>query len=76
MTVLAFDCSTARGTVAVFANGTVLFREDFDSPRGRGGRFFPVLEAAVRAAGQPDRVAVDDGIGLGRGRFSAGIAGR
>ncbi len=67
MRVVAFDCSTARGSVVAVAEGEVVFREDFDSPRGRGGRFFPVLEAAMRAVdGSPDRVAV----GIGPGSYN------
>ncbi len=66
MRVVAFDCSTARGSVAATVAGEVVFREDFDSPRGRGGRFFPVLAAAVRAVGGVERVAV----GVGPGSYN------
>ncbi len=64
--VLAFDCSTAHGSVAVVENGATLFAETFESPRGRGGEFFPALERAVRAAGKFDRVAV----GIGPGSYN------
>ncbi len=64
--VLAFDCSTARGSVAVSVDGAMVFHEEFESPRGRGGQFFPVLRAAVREVGAPDRVAV----GVGPGSYN------
>lgn len=66
MRVLAFDCSTAQGSVAVVENGTTLFAEHFESPRGRGGEFFPALERAMLAAGRVDRVAV----GIGPGSYN------
>lgn len=67
MRIVAFDCSTARGSVVAVEGGQVIFREDFDSPRGRGARFFPVLEAAMREVGGcPDRVAV----GVGPGSYN------
>ncbi len=66
MRVVAFDCSTSRGTVAGTVDGEVVFREDFESPRGRGGRFFPVLAAAMAAVERPDRVAV----GVGPGSYN------
>lgn len=67
MKIVAFDCSTARGTVAAVAAGETVFRDEFDSPRGRGGQFFPVLAAALRAVGgRPDRVAV----GIGPGSYN------
>ncbi len=66
MRVLAFDASTARGTVAVVDGGDVVWAEHFDSPRGRGGELFPALERAVRAAGTFDRVVV----GIGPGSYN------
>ncbi len=67
MRVVAFDCSTSRGSVAAVVDGEVVFREEFESPRGRGGRFFPVLDAAMRAVGGDlDRVAV----GVGPGSYN------
>lgn len=64
--ILAFDCSTARGSVAVVENGAVIFSETFDCPRGRGGAFFEVLDRAIRAAGRPARIAV----GIGPGSYN------
>jgi tRNA threonylcarbamoyl adenosine modification protein YeaZ len=64
--VLAFDCSTARGSVAVVENGVTFFAEAFDSPRGRGGDLFPALDRALRSVGSVDRVAV----GIGPGSYN------
>jgi len=64
--VLAFDCSASRGSVAVVEDGSVLFAEAFDCPRGRGGEFFLALERAVKAAGRADRVVV----GVGPGSYN------
>lgn len=66
MRVLAFDCSTAAGSVAVVESGTTTFAETCDFPRGRGGAFFPVLERAVRFAGRVDRIVV----GIGPGSYN------
>ncbi|MDD5200976.1 MAG: tRNA (adenosine(37)-N6)-threonylcarbamoyltransferase complex dimerization subunit type 1 TsaB [Terrimicrobiaceae bacterium] len=66
MKILAFDCSTGKGGVAVIADGATLFAERFDCPRGRGGEFFLALDRAVRATGRPDRVAV----GVGPGSYN------
>jgi tRNA threonylcarbamoyladenosine biosynthesis protein TsaB len=64
--VLAFDCSTARGGLAVVQNGTTIFAETFECPRGRGGAFFEVLDRAIKATGKPDRIAA----GIGPGSYN------
>lgn len=66
MKVLAFDCSTARGSLAVVEDGAVRFSETFDCPRGRGGAFFEVLDRAIRTCGRPARIAV----GIGPGSYN------
>lgn len=66
MKVLAFDCSAARGSVAVVENGTTLYAEDFPIPRGRGSEFFAALDRAVGATGRADRIAV----GVGPGSYN------
>jgi tRNA threonylcarbamoyl adenosine modification protein YeaZ len=66
MRVLAFDCSTTSGSVAVVDNGVTIHAESFACPRGRGGAFFPALERAVTAAGRVDRIAV----GIGPGSYN------
>lgn len=65
MRIVAFDCSTSVGSVAVLDGGEVRFSEAFDCPRGRGGTFFEALDRAVRC-GNPDRVAV----GVGPGSYN------
>ncbi len=64
--VLAFDCSTARGSLAVVEDGVAIFAETFDCPRGRGGAFFEVLDRAIKTAGRPARIAV----GIGPGSYN------
>jgi tRNA threonylcarbamoyl adenosine modification protein YeaZ len=64
--VLAFDCSTAQGSLAVVEDGAAIFAETFECPRGRGGAFFLVLERAIKATGHPDRIAV----GIGPGSYN------
>ena len=66
MKVLAFDCSTASGSVAVVDDGVTIHAESFECPRGRGGAFFPALERAMAAAGRVDRLAV----GIGPGSYN------
>ena len=66
MKVLAFDCSTARGSVAVVEGGAAVFAETFECPRGRGGAFFQVLDRAIKTAGKPDRIVV----GVGPGSYN------
>lgn len=65
MRVLAFDCSTSTGSVAVVEDGAVCFAEAFDAPRGRGGAFFETLDRAVKS-GRPDRIVV----GIGPGSYN------
>lgn len=65
MRVLAFDCSTACGSVAVVEGGEMRFSETFACPRGRGGAFFEVLERAMKT-GVPARIAV----GIGPGSYN------
>jgi tRNA threonylcarbamoyl adenosine modification protein YeaZ len=64
--VLAFDCSAARGSVAVVEEGVTIFAEAFDCPRGRGGALFQVLEKAIKATGHPGRIVV----GIGPGSYN------
>lgn len=66
MRVLALDCSSAVGSVAVLEAGELIFAREFAAPRGRGGPFFSVLKSAVDTAGKPERVAV----GLGPGSYN------
>lgn len=66
MRVLAFDCSGPRGSVAVLDNEETVFAESFESPRGRGGALFPVLQRAIAEGGRPGRIAV----GVGPGSYN------
>jgi tRNA threonylcarbamoyladenosine biosynthesis protein TsaB len=75
MRVLAFDCSTADGSVAVVEDGAAIFHERFACPRGRGGEFFLSLDRAVRVARGIDRIVVGVGPGSYNGVRTAISAG-
>ena len=66
MFVLALECSTAHGSIALTGG----WRTEFTTGRGEGGRLFTALAAAmdvVRAAGEPLSQIV---VGLGPGSYS------
>ncbi len=66
MKILAFDCSSAVGSVAALDGEDVIFSESFACPRGRGGELFGVLERAVGVAGTFDRIVA----GIGPGSYN------
>ncbi|HEY2343675.1 MAG TPA: tRNA (adenosine(37)-N6)-threonylcarbamoyltransferase complex dimerization subunit type 1 TsaB [Chthoniobacteraceae bacterium] len=68
MTILAIDTSTLHGSVAVVANGAVVFSEDFAADRSHSATLFTILARAKAAAPKFERIA----IGLGPGSY-AGI---
>jgi tRNA threonylcarbamoyladenosine biosynthesis protein TsaB len=68
MTILAIDTSTLRGSVAVVADGAVVFAEDFAADRSHSATLFTILARAKESAPRFERIA----IGLGPGSY-AGI---
>lgn len=75
MRVLAMDCSSAVGSLAIVDGNDVLFQKDFDCPRGRGTGVFEVLERAMGAVGAVHRIVVGIGPGTYNGlRVSVAVA--
>lgn len=67
MRILAFDLSSARGSIAFGeATGAQLFAAEFPNDRKHSGAFFAQLQQCLREHGQPDRTAV----GLGPGSYA------
>ena len=72
MFILALDCSTSRGSVALSGQPpeAVVWRADFAAGRGCGGQMFTVLQEALRevreAGGRLEGIVV----GLGPGSYS------
>jgi tRNA threonylcarbamoyl adenosine modification protein YeaZ len=63
MNILAIECSSQQGSVAVFEGGGLAKSWQFESPRGRGSSVFGHLESALREVPQIDRVVVGTGPG-------------
>lgn len=63
MTVLAIECSSQRGSVALLSDGVRLDMWEFLSPRGRGTELFARLESALRDCPRLNRVVVGTGPG-------------
>jgi tRNA threonylcarbamoyl adenosine modification protein YeaZ len=73
--VLALDCSGSQGSVAVVSRGETTFFKSFDCPRGRGAEVFEVLNAAISAGPQIQRIVVGTGPGSYNGlRVTAAAA--
>jgi tRNA threonylcarbamoyladenosine biosynthesis protein TsaB len=66
MITLAIDTSTARGSVALLADGVLQLDESFTADRSHSASLFAVLERARALADHIDQVAV----GLGPGSFA------
>lgn len=66
MITLALDTSTEQGSVAVLADGAVLFEQRFRADRSHSATLFAALESARAIAERFDQIAV----GLGPGSFA------
>jgi tRNA threonylcarbamoyladenosine biosynthesis protein TsaB len=66
MKILAFDLSTARGSIAFHDAASESFTSEFGNDRKHSGFFFEQLQACVRKCGLPDRIAV----GIGPGSYA------
>ena len=66
MVTLALDCSCVRGSVAVLADGEMLFAEEFLADRSHSASLFVALERARALVDGVDLVAV----GLGPGSYA------
>jgi tRNA threonylcarbamoyladenosine biosynthesis protein TsaB len=66
MLTLALETSTPRGSVAVIADGSLLFSESVVAERGHSAELFVSLDRALKIAPRCDRIVV----GLGPGSYS------
>ena len=66
MKILAFDLSSAHGSIAFADGGAEMFTVDFANDRKHSGAFFEQLKACTQECGLPDRIAV----GLGPGSYA------
>jgi tRNA threonylcarbamoyl adenosine modification protein YeaZ len=66
MKILAFDLSTARGSIAWREDDHVSFHRDFANDRKHSGLFFENLHACLDQNGRPDSIVV----GLGPGSYA------
>lgn len=63
---LALETSTARGGVALFRGGELVFSESFTADRSHSSELFAVMERALVGEGGPQRIVV----GLGPGSYA------
>lgn len=63
MKILAIECSSVSGSIAIVEDGRTHVELDFDNPRGRGGGFFAALEEAAVRCGDFEGVLVGTGPG-------------
>jgi hypothetical protein len=61
--ILAIECSSGRGSIAVTECDRTVFSLDFENPRGRGVKFFAALENAVSRCGDFAQILVGTGPG-------------
>jgi tRNA threonylcarbamoyladenosine biosynthesis protein TsaB len=66
MKILAFEMSTAQGSIALRNDGEPLFDAAFAADRKHSGAFFENVEVCMRRFGHPDRIVV----GLGPGSYA------
>ncbi|MEI8292628.1 MAG: tRNA threonylcarbamoyladenosine biosynthesis protein TsaB [bacterium] len=63
MTILAIECSSAIGSVAITKDGDPLHQRTFENPRGRGTGFFTALAETSRLTDTFDLIIVGTGPG-------------
>jgi tRNA threonylcarbamoyl adenosine modification protein YeaZ len=66
MKILAFEMSTARGSIALCQESEVLFDCQFAADRKHSGAFFENLEQCLKVFGRPEQIVV----GLGPGSYA------
>jgi tRNA threonylcarbamoyladenosine biosynthesis protein TsaB len=66
MKILALELSSARGSMAVFHEGNVVFFRDWRNDRKNSGPFFEYLAEVQKQSGKPDTIIV----GLGPGSYA------
>jgi tRNA threonylcarbamoyladenosine biosynthesis protein TsaB len=66
MNLLALDCSTSRGSVALVSEGRLLFHEEFVAERSHTAFLFSCLQRARSMVPRIDQVA----LGLGPGSYA------
>jgi tRNA threonylcarbamoyladenosine biosynthesis protein TsaB len=66
MKILALELSSARGSVAVFNDGDVVFFREWQNDRKNSGPFFEYLTEVQKQFGKPDTIVV----GLGPGSYA------
>ena len=70
MFVLALDCSTARGSLALARDRECCWRTKFVTGRGQGGKLFTALADAMRVVQAADDRLGQIIVGLGPGSYS------
>jgi len=66
MKILALELSSARGSVALFNDGNVVFFREWRNDRKNSGPFFEYLTEVQKQFGKPDTIVV----GLGPGSYA------
>jgi tRNA threonylcarbamoyladenosine biosynthesis protein TsaB len=66
MKILALELSSARGSMAVFHEGNVVFFRDWQNDRQNSGPFFEYLAEVQKQPGKPETIIV----GLGPGSYA------
>ena len=66
MKTLAFEMSTARGSIAVREDGEALFDSQFAADRKHSGAFFENVQHCLERFGRPEEIVV----GLGPGSYA------
>ena len=66
MKILALELSSARGSVALFNDGNVVFFREWQNDRKNSGPFFEYLTEVQKRFGKPDTIVV----GLGPGSYA------